>query len=542
MTTKTEKQRLDEEGAVRFFKYFAEKSRTVFWVRDPKGEQQLYVSPAYEKVFGRSTAELYANPGSFAEIVAPEDRSPNIMEMRLQHMVERGPDAQYERRFRIVHPNGSLLWIKDTSFPIYDDEGVFIGFAGIGEDITQDVLREQELRDAMQRAEEANAAKSDFLAMMSHELRTPLNAILGMAQILRMKGVDPELEECVDIIAHAGNSLLALVSDILDFSKLEVGKLTISSEPVDLQLLVSQVMFSMQHQAQEKGVALTLDYPETVPNFILSDANRLRQILSNLIGNAIKFTDRGGVKIEMSFIEKNNLRTKLKMDIIDTGLGISSDKLDYIFEKFSQIDSIYQRKHQGTGLGLAITKELIERMGGKIEVVSELGKGSCFTVLLPFQLQQSCLIGPIKKNISLKNPGTKLPALKSLRSLKILLVEDNIINQKIAKIMLEELGCHVTIMDNGEKVLAETAHLSHYDLIFMDIGLPDMSGFELVDTIRKQALVSADVPIIAMTAHVLERDRKHCFEVGMNAIIAKPIAHDELVATLQYWTKPVKSY
>jgi two-component system, sensor histidine kinase len=535
--TKTDKgQHLSAEDVSRFYQVFAEKSQTVFWVRDSSGTRQLYVSPAYEEIWGRSAEELYKNPTSWIDTLVPEDREPPLMDMRLEAHNQQGPYAQFERRFRITHPSGRLVWIKDTSFPIYDNEDKHIGFAGFSEDITKDMERELELKDAVQRAEAANQTKSDFLAMMSHELRTPLNAILGMAQILRMKGMNPEMEECVDIIAHAGNSLLALVSDILDFSKLEVGKLSFSNEPLDLQLLISQVIYSLHHQAQEKGIELCLDYDEEVPSFIMSDANRLRQVLSNLLGNAIKFTDQGGVRIEVTCIEKTADKACLQIAVIDSGVGISKDKLGYIFEKFSQIDSIYQRKHQGTGLGLAITKELIDKMGGNIQVESEIGKGSRFCIVLPFVLQQPYLNKPLKSNIATSH-STDTCFAKVSYNMEVLLVEDNFINQKIAKIMLEEMGCQVTIVENGKQALESLEARKDYDLVFMDIGLPDMSGFDLVDKIRKNNLIDKRIPIIAMTAHVLERDRQQCFAVGMDGIIAKPIAHDELVAALQQWSK-----
>jgi len=522
----------------RFFQFFAEKSQTVFWVRDPKGNRQLYVSPAFEKVWGRSCAELYKNPDFWIETVIPEDRGPDSAEMRLQNLAEKGPDEKYEWRFRIQHPDGRILWIKDVSFPIYDDNNEFIGFAGIGENITEDVLREQQLCEAMQRAEAANQAKSDFLAMMSHELRTPLNAILGMAQILRMKGINKELEECVDIIAHAGNSLLALVSDILDFAKLEVGKLSFSNDPLDLHLLTSQVVYSLHHQAQSKQIDLELDYQEGVPALVVSDSKRIRQVLANLIGNAIKFTDKGYVKVKVKCIERTAEEAKLCITVVDTGLGISEDKLDFIFEKFSQIDSIYQRKYQGTGLGLAITKELLEKMGGEISVHSQLGKGSEFSITLPVLLQMPSLEKSSRSNhFSQSMKKSPQYAEKLSYNLNILLVEDHFINQKIAKILLEEMGCKVEIIDSGYQALEHLQQHQDYDIIFMDIGLPDMSGFEVVAAIRQKQILRRNIPIIAMTAHILERDKQQCFAVGMDGIIAKPIAHEELVATLHYWAQ-----
>lgn len=526
-----EKEHLAElEEATQFFRFFSEKTHSVFWVRDPDCKKHLYVSPAYEKIWGRNCDQLYNDPNSWLESLVPEDRELYETKTRIQQLQENDPDPQCEDRYRITRPDGKILWIKDTSFPIYDDKNQFIGFAGIAEDVTKEALHEQELQEAKLRAESANRAKADFLAMMSHELRTPLNAILGMAQILRIKGISQELDECVGVITQAGNNLLALVNDILDFAKLEVGTLSFSQEPIDLSLLISQVMVSLTHQAKEKGLELKLNFPEAVPALVFSDAKRIRQILVNLLGNAIKFTEKGYVETKVACLSRTSGKATFSISVRDTGIGINQNKLAYIFEKFSQIDSIYQRKHTGTGLGLAISKELIERMGGSIDVISEVGKGSEFTVILPFQLQMASLHKSSLHQEKLSNTSLQ----KIHCDFHVLLVEDNAINQKIAKIMLEDLGCTVDIIDCGKAVIERLRELNDYDLIFMDIGLPDMSGFDVVSAIRRQSF-SEYIPIIAMTAHILERDKQQCFAVGMDGLIAKPITHTELAKTIQYW-------
>lgn len=533
-----ERQRLAElEEASRFFRFFAEKIKSVFWVRDPKCNKQLYVSPAYEKVWGRSCENLYKNPTEWEKTLISEDQRLYSASMRLQQLTEKGPEIQYEDRYRIMHPEGGVLWIKDTSFPIYDDQNEFIGFAGIAEDITKDVVHELELRKEKQLAEMANQAKSDFLAMMSHELRTPLNAILGMAEIMQSKNIPPELADYVTVISQASISLLSLVNDILDFAKLEVGRLSFSSEPVDLRVLISQVIHSFLHQAKEKKIQLDLDFADEIPYLVVSDAKRIRQILTNLIGNAVKFTENGLVLISVNCLEASSQKATLRISVKDTGIGIQSDKLDFIFEKFSQLDSTYHRKYQGAGLGLAISKELVEHMGGNIQVVSEVGKGSEFSFTLTFPLQGLALTRPVPTQ---ENPSLVKP--QCCFDLRVLLVEDNSINQRIAKIMLEEVGCRVDIIDAGEEVLQWLEDLIEYDLIFMDIGLPDVNGYEVVKGIRSVADLTK-IPIIAMTAHVLERDRKRCTDVGMNDVIEKPLTRERLIATLAKWSiKPSLSF
>lgn len=524
-----EKYNLVKKGkGSHFFKIFAEKiQQAVFWARDPYCTKQIYVSPSFEKIWGKSCASLYENPMSWIETLVNEDRHTHSAEMRLRHLEEKGQDVKYEDKYRIYNSKGEIIWIKDMSFPIYNDDNKFIGFAGIAEDITKEVLHERELQEAKQRAEVANQAKSDFLAMASHELRTPLNAILGMAQIFKNKNINEELNEYVDIISHAGNNLLLLVNDILDFVKLEAGRLSFIRQPFRFNELVLQIVQSMQYQALDKKINLFIEYPLTIPNAIVGDANRVRQILVNLIGNAIKFTEQGFVKVTVNCFKKYKRKAFFEIIVTDTGIGIRKDKLEFIFEKFNQVNSIYYRKHQGLGLGLSIAKELIERMGGKIEVKSEYGKGSQFRCLLPFQLSDLKVKAPLIEK-------TENSHLRKKYEMKILLVEDNLINQKIAKIMFEDLGCIVDILNNGQEVLENKTKLSGYHIIFMDIGLPDMSGFDITAQLRSYPIFH-HVPIVAMTAHVLDRDREQAFESGMNDVLPKPIRYEEIERVLDYY-------
>lgn len=525
-----ENLRIEElEQASNFFRFFAEKVHSVFWARDNSCNKQLYLSPGYEKVWGRARASLYENPDSWLNTLHPEDRERASNSARFETLREVGPDAQYEWRYRIFRPDGELRWIKDTSFPIQDEKNQFIGFAGIAEDITKEVLHEQQLFEAMQRAEVANKAKSDFLAMISHELRTPLNAILGMAQILKVKGLPEPLVEYVDIISDAGNSLLSLVSDILDFARLEAGKLSFSTELFDLRELFAHIIQGLQYQANEKNITLSLEFKGVSSASVVGDPNRVRQVLVNLVGNALKFTDKGSIRVVVHQIKKSENKSIFEVAVIDTGIGIRQDKLNSLFEKFNQIDSIYHRKHRGIGLGLAITKQLVEAMGGEVRVKSEYGRGTEFRFTLSLQAAQETKQAPRnEKNAKLIKPDLKY-------NMNVLVVEDNLINQKIAKLMLEDFGCQVDIMDNGESVLQQIHELNRYDLIFMDVGLPDMSGFDIVTHLRRDEMLK-DKPIVAMTAHILDRDRQQAFEVGVNRIIAKPISYEEIGLVLQEYS------
>lgn len=523
-----QKQRLEElERATKFFRFFTEKIQHVFWVRDAYCTKQIYVSPSYEKIWGRSCESLYENPLSWVETLIEEDQKPSTTDMRLELLKEKGTDFKFEDIYRIRNKNGEIVWIKDTSFPITDEQNNFLGFAGIAEDVTKEILHEQELQDAKLKAEVANQAKSDFLAMISHELRTPLNAILGMSQILTARSLSPELKEYVNIISTAGNDLLSLVSDILDFVKLEAGRLSFMRQPFNLHELITQIINSMQYLANDKNIALQLNYPAFLPQNIIGDQNRVRQIIVNLVSNAIKFTEEGEIKINVKCLKKTKRKALFEITVIDTGIGIPTEKLACVFEKFCQVNSIYYRKHQGLGLGLNITKELVEKMGGKIQVKSEFGKGSAFSFTLSLNLQNHLVLVPSNEKIS---TISHLPIKKF--ALDILIVEDNLINQKIAQVMLEDLGCTVTVLNNGFEVLANITSLKKYHLIFMDVGLPDISGFDIVSRLRQEPDLEK-TPIVAMTAHILERDREQAFNSGMNQIIAKPISYEEIIHVLE---------
>lgn len=529
----TEKERVDElEQATHFFKFFAEKIPAVFWVRDDSCNRQIYLSPGYEKIWGRKRESLYGDPNSWLESLHPDDREYASNTSRFRVLEEVGPDAQFENRYRILLPDGSIRWIKDTSFPIEDEKKVFIGFAGIAEDITKEVVYEQELREAKETAEAANQIKSDFLAMISHEIRTPLNAILGMAQILKTTGLTKESQEYVDIISSAGSSLLSLVSDILDFARLEAGKLSFSNEPFDLNSLLKQIIQSLMYQAREKGLTLIYEFTDGTPSAVVGDYNRVRQVVVNLLSNAIKFTEKGQVTLLVDAKQSTLTQTLFHIVVKDTGIGIREEKFVNLFQKFSQIDSIYHRKHRGIGLGLAIAKQLVEAMGGNIHVKSEFGKGSEFHFTLMLELQS---VTNNVHSISIDDHSQDISSLDLRSELHVLLVEDNLINQKIAKIILEDLNCKVDIANNGHEVLARMDEMVNYNIIFMDVGLPDLSGFEIADRLRRHPGL-CDLPIIAMTAHILERDKQQAYASGMNKVIAKPISYDEIRAVLDEYS------
>ncbi|OGO90511.1 MAG: hypothetical protein A3F10_04410 [Coxiella sp. RIFCSPHIGHO2_12_FULL_42_15] len=528
MTAWAKAESVDEydHHASEFFRYFIEKSDTVFWIKNLKNQEQIYINSAYEKVWGCSAESLKENPDSWYEVVHPDDKP----HTSIHPLVEFDNDTEYKcsRRYRIVKPDGQMRWIHEKSYPVFDDVGEAVGCGGIAEDITEDVLREKELRQAKENAERANKAKSDFLAMMSHELRTPLNAILGMAQILERSKLNRDQEGQVEVITQAGNNLLSLLNDILDFTKLEVGKLKFTNENFELHSLINQLMTDMLPQAKKKNLTLTHMIDQDVARYLIGDSKRIQQILTNLLSNAIKYTKQGYVKLKITCLQRNNKETALCFTIEDSGIGIDKTKIDGIFRRFQQIESVYQRKHDGVGLGLAIVKELVERMGGSTTVSSELGVGSQFSCILPFVLQ-STEMEPITAFLSESINVVSDPKF----DLNVLVVEDNKINQKIARMMLEQIGCQVDVAENAEQALA--MNYLKYDMIFMDLGLPDMDGFQATQQIRLHEGTGRRIPIVAMTAHIFLHDKERCFQVGMDEVVAKPIMRDDLIAVISRW-------
>lgn len=521
---------INAEQASSLAKYFyrlAEQSQDVFWFKSKDYSEQIYISPAFEEIWGISCQSLYDDPSLWITAMHPEDRE------RLQHdcsgrTAPMRPGEIIEKNYRIVRPDDSMRWIKDTSFGLYDGSGNCFAYAGTCKDVSKDVMHQQELQNEKIKAELANQAKADFLAKMSHEFRTPLNAILGISQIMATKNLPAEIQEYVSLINQSGQNLASFVNDILDFAKLEIGELSFSSDPLDLHLLASQVMNSFSYQASASNITLKLDYAANAPKLVIGDAKRIRQILTNLLSNAMKFTDEGMININVTCQRQEGNRGLFHISVQDTGIGISENNFKFIFEKFGQVPSLHQRRHQGTGLGLSIVKELVERVGGTVSVESVFGKGSTFSFTMPLQIQDSMLENIL--SAELKSAKPDLPQEKL--NLNLLLVEDNITNQKIAKIMLEGIGCEVDIVNNGEEAVTRLRDPHTYDTILMDIGLPDMDGYEVANMIRKNDLFKK-IPIIAMTAHAIDTDKQKCFTSGMNDVIIKPIQYETLYATLR---------
>jgi signal transduction histidine kinase/CheY-like chemotaxis protein len=385
----------------------------------------------------------------------------------------------------------------------------------------------KDLEKARKVALQSVEAKDQFLANMSHEIRTPLNAIMGFGKILSNTPLNADQQKYTSIISTASNNLLNIVNDILDFSKIETGNLVIKKIPFRLGRLLDEVELMFSPFAQEKELVLIFPDKAIVPGLVLGDPERVKQILVNLVSNAIKFTNEGEVSVQLKFLADKTDKIKIKFIVSDTGVGIPFDKIGIIFERFEQLDDSSTRQQGGTGLGLAITKKLAEAMGGRISVKSEVNKGSIFIIDLEFEAASHAEVSePLLHDLQ-ENESSPLGIVK------VLVAEDNKMNQLLIKSIFDNYGVNNEIVENGEEAI-KAIRENKFDLILMDIQMPKIDGITAVKFIRKELAVQ--IPVIAMTAHVLPGEREKCIDAGMNDYLTKPLNEDELIAVLKRYS------
>jgi len=383
--------------------------------------------------------------------------------------------------------------------------------------------RTSQLEQAMRAAQKANEAKSEFLANVSHDLRTPMNGVLGMLDIALDHELAPEVRDQLQTANRCARSLLLLLNDLLDMSKIEAGRMTLEKIPFDVRTLLEDCVKSHQPKAAENHVELRFEVSPEVPEQIAGDPLRIRQILWNLIGNAVKFTEDGAVTVRIGHRPAREGRSMLEITVQDTGTGIPADKLLSIFEKFTQADGSVTRRFGGTGLGLAITKKLVELHHGELRVESQLGHGSTFIATIEYDAREgSPEAVPIQ---------SAAPAMAAYRGARILVVEDNRVNQKVVTAVLGKRGFAIELANDGREALAKLEQSGNFDLILMDVQMPVLDGLEATRMIRKDPRWRT-VPIVAMTAHAMSGDRENCLEAGMNAYVSKPVLPEHLLQVM----------
>jgi PAS domain S-box-containing protein len=631
----------------------------------------VWYSDRHVELLGYPAEELAGDPGKYLELIHPDDVARFRAAFRWHMQTRTTLDVEYRAR----HREGGWRWLRGRGQAVWNDRDEAVRIAGSTSDITarktaEEALQRtvQQLEEARDRAEAGTRAKSEFLAMMSHEIRTPMNGVLGMTSLLLDTKLDAEQREFAETIRTSGDGLLTIINDILDFSKIEAGRLKVEKAPCNVRRAVDEVTELLSVKAEEKGLELAVLYPAGLPHWVESDASRLRQILLNLVGNALKFTERGSVSVEVELREGPQVPL-LAIAVRDTGIGISKEAMERLFQQFEQADASTTRKYGGTGLGLVISRRLATLMGGSLEVESVVNEGSCFTLVLPairvgretvgstprpldgarvlvvddlelarriFQAQlthagaEVSLAASAKEGLALllaeaaaakaigavvvdhrmpeasgedfarmvrdhfgkAAPGMVLAAsgggivadpllfaailhkpvpeqrlfdavarAATVHGLpepgsdgdlprtavqipspdpagpRVLLVEDNTVNQKVAAKMLRKLGCRVDVAPNGVEALDMTGRTA-YDLVFMDCLMPEMDGFAATARIRERGDAGGRLPIIAMTANAMQGDRENCLAAGMDDYVTKPVDLAHLGQVIKRWLSP----
>jgi two-component system, sensor histidine kinase and response regulator len=500
----------------------------------PEGKY-LSANPALARMFGYdSPEELLADLTDIGSqlYVDPDRRREFALAIRHDGRIQ-DFEAQIYRRDK------SVIWISENARAVHDEvTGELLYYEGMVQDITLRKSTEDAGKQATAAAEAANRAKSEFLANMSHEIRTPMNGVIGMTGLLLETSLTNEQREFAESIGFSADALLTIINDILDFSKIEAGKLTFELLDFDLAEAVESILDMLAEGADGKGIELVSTISPDVPTRLRGDVGRLRQILANLIGNAIKFTETGEIVVQVFKESETETHAGVRFNVQDTGIGIPAETQVRLFQAFSQADGSTTRKYGGTGLGLTISKQLVAMMDGQIGVHSEPGNGSTFwfTILLE---KQAADAKPPEKTVvaaSVPNPSEPNPQIEKMR---ILLAEDNIVNQKVALGQLRKLRCRADSVANGLEVLA-ALQLAPYDIILMDCQMPEMDGYEATRVIRKQEQSlgkacswKSPVYIIAITANAMQADREKCLATGMDDYLSKPVRPLELRAALE---------
>jgi len=526
--TERKKAEVDLEASQKRFESLINTVDGIVWEVDAASFRFTFVSREAEHLLGFPVSCWTEEADFWVNQLHPDDRewAPAFCQRLTREM----KDHDFE--YRMIAADGRVVWLRDLVTVIVEN-GRPARLNGVMVDITTQKEAEVALCAARDEALDAARTKSAFLAMMSHEIRTPMNGILGMAQLLLDTALTEDQREMTSLLTESGEGLLRIINDLLDVSKIEAGKMHL--EMVDFQLreefdLIRQLL---TEQASKKQLALHCSVADDVPDLVRGDSGRLRQVLLNLVGNALKFTANGEVAISCTLADDTGDAIVLRFEVRDTGVGIAPDMLPRLFQPFVQADMSTTRKYGGTGLGLAICKQIVEMMGGGIGAASQQGGGSTFWFTVPLKKQILPTRAPAE-------PALPAVAVSPDRQSRVLVVEDNLVNQQLILRLLDKLGYQPELAGNGLEAIAALER-SAYDLVLMDCQMPEMDGYEATRRIRMVAPNAGRIPIIAMTANAMSGDRERCLEAGMDDYITKPVNFQVLRDTLERWSREAEA-
>ncbi len=524
MTGNEDKELFTDKGET--FYGFANSLPQLAWIADPDG----YIYWFNQRWYDYTGTTLEEMQGSGWIKVHHPDHIDRVLNKYKEYWAA---GTIWEDTFPLRSKNGEYRWFLSRAMPHTNSEGKILRWYGSNTDITEQLKTQEQLVQAKEAAEAAEKAKSEFLANMSHEIRSPMNSVIGYADLLTAASIDKSTRlEYAQRIVSNGSHLLNILNDILDLTKMDHGKLHIETTQFSLKSLMSDVCHSMKVLAAQKSINLEFDYPAGTPKVFISDPLRLRQIVVNLVGNAIKFTATGFVRMEVEYLGNQK---ELQISVVDTGLGLSHESRQMLFEPFTQVDSAVNRNFSGSGLGLHLSQRLAQHLGGEITIPwSELGKGSRFTLTLRDMEPGKSLKIPLKP-LQISDSSDQPYELPD--DLKILVAEDSLENQRLIRIYLETVSEKLEFASNGKEAL-EKVQSQEFDVVLMDIMMPTMDGIEATKTLRELGFT---MPIIAFTAHVMKEEVDEIFKAGCDGYIPKPIAKAHLLEAMSQTIRRLSS-